>query len=480
MNRGLEISADAADAAQQPRPRPGLGRGRGADVRALPPARRREGRPRERPARSPGRTWYAADGTAQRGDVLLDDGVIVAGRLASTPRRRRRARRRRRPRRCCPASSTCTPTCASRAARTPRRSPPGSRPRPPAASPPCSPWPTPPRSPTPPRPRSASSTSAGPPRLVDVVPVGAVTKGLDGARARRARASCTARGPGVRVFSDDGHCVADGRVMRRALEYVRPSAASSRQHSQDPRLAGPHACCHEGELSGRLGLPGWPAVAEASRSSPATSMLAEHTGVAGPRRARQHRRGLGRRRALGQGAGHRDHRRGHPAPPRCSAPTCSPATTRSSRSTRRCGPSEDRPSARRGPARRHHRRGRHRPRPARAARQGARLRRRAPSGCSASRPPSPWCTTCSSPTGGSTGPTSRGVMSVSPARIAGLADHGQPVAAGAPANLVLVDPDRDWSPSTATPRSPCPATPRGTAARLTGARPHDDPAGGTP
>ena len=54
------------------------------------------------------------------------------------------------------------------------------------------------------------------------------------------------------------------------------------------------------------------------------------------------------------------------------------------------------------------------------------------------------------------------LMSTGPARIAGLTDHGHPVAAGAPANLVLVDPTAR-SPSTATPRSPCPATPRGTA-----------------
>ena len=99
--------------------------------------------------------------------------------------------------------------------------------------------------------------------LVDVQPIGAVTKGLDGAELaelglmRRSRAA-------VRVFSDDGRCVADGRVMRRALEYVRAFGGVVSQHAQDPDLAGPGACCHEGELSGRLGLPGWPAAAEAS------------------------------------------------------------------------------------------------------------------------------------------------------------------------------------------------------------------------
>jgi dihydroorotase len=52
--------------------------------------------------------------------------------------------------------------------------------------------------------------------------------------------------------------------MRRALEYVRAFDGVVAQHAQDPRLAGTDACCHEGEISGRLGLPGWPAVAEST------------------------------------------------------------------------------------------------------------------------------------------------------------------------------------------------------------------------
>ena len=96
-----------------------------------------------------------------------------------------------------------------------------------------------------------------------VVPVGAVSKGLAGAEL--AELGLMARsGAQVRVFSDDGHCVADARLMRRALEYVRAFDGVVAQHAQDPRLAGPDACCHEGEISGRLGLPGWPAVAESS------------------------------------------------------------------------------------------------------------------------------------------------------------------------------------------------------------------------
>ncbi|HEU5241338.1 MAG TPA: dihydroorotase [Ornithinibacter sp.] len=111
--------------------------------------------------------------------------------------------------------------------------------------------------------------------LVDVVPVGAVTKGLEGVELAELGLMHRSRA-GVRVFSDDGRCVADGRVMRRALEYVRAFGGVVSQHSQDPSLAGPQACCHEGEVSGRLGLPGWPPVAEAAIIA-RDAMLAEHT-----------------------------------------------------------------------------------------------------------------------------------------------------------------------------------------------------------
>jgi dihydroorotase len=96
-----------------------------------------------------------------------------------------------------------------------------------------------------------------------VVPVGAVSKGLAGAEL--AELGLMARSDAaVRVFSDDGHCVADARLMRRALEYVRAFDGCIAQHAQDPQLAGREACCHEGEISGKLGLPGWPAAAEST------------------------------------------------------------------------------------------------------------------------------------------------------------------------------------------------------------------------
>ncbi|MDR1851897.1 MAG: dihydroorotase [Propionibacteriaceae bacterium] len=94
-----------------------------------------------------------------------------------------------------------------------------------------------------------------------VVPVGAVSKGLEGQEL--AELGLMARSKArTRFFSDDGKCVADSLLMRRALSYVTAFDGVIAQHSQDPRLAGAGACCHESEWSGRLGLPGWPAQAE--------------------------------------------------------------------------------------------------------------------------------------------------------------------------------------------------------------------------
>lgn len=94
----------------------------------------------------------------------------------------------------------------------------------------------------------------------DVFPVGAVTVGLKGERLAElgAMADSAAR---VRVFSDDGKCVSDALLMRRALEYVKAFDGVIAQHAQEPRLT-EGAQMNEGELSGRLGLAGWPAVAE--------------------------------------------------------------------------------------------------------------------------------------------------------------------------------------------------------------------------
>ena len=94
----------------------------------------------------------------------------------------------------------------------------------------------------------------------DVQPVGAVTVGIAGERLAElgAMAESAAR---VRVFSDDGHCVSDASLMRRALEYVKAFGGVVAQHAQEPRLT-EGAQMNEGELSDILGLRGWPAVAE--------------------------------------------------------------------------------------------------------------------------------------------------------------------------------------------------------------------------
>lgn len=94
-----------------------------------------------------------------------------------------------------------------------------------------------------------------------VVPIGAVTKGLAGEELAELGLMASSRAA-VKVFSDDGRCVSDSLLMRRALTYVKSYDGVIAQHSQDPRLAGPGACCHESEISGRLGLPGWPSQAE--------------------------------------------------------------------------------------------------------------------------------------------------------------------------------------------------------------------------
>ncbi len=94
----------------------------------------------------------------------------------------------------------------------------------------------------------------------EVRPVGAVSVGLAGQRLAELAAMADSIAE-VRVFSDDGHCVSDPLLMRRALEYVKSVDGVVAQHAQEPRLT-EGAQMHEGELSGVLGLAGWPAVAE--------------------------------------------------------------------------------------------------------------------------------------------------------------------------------------------------------------------------
>lgn len=111
--------------------------------------------------------------------------------------------------------------------------------------------------------------------LVDVRPVGAVTKGLEGSALAELGAMADSAAA-VRVFSDDGKCVHDASLMRRALEYVKAFDGVVAQHAQEPRLT-EGAQMNEGELSGKLGLAGWPAVAEEAIIA-RDVLLAEHVG----------------------------------------------------------------------------------------------------------------------------------------------------------------------------------------------------------
>ncbi|MGP9693638.1 dihydroorotase [Brachybacterium sp. AOP25-B2-12] len=109
----------------------------------------------------------------------------------------------------------------------------------------------------------------------DVRPIGAVTVGLAGERLAELDAMASSRAR-VRVFSDDGKCVHDPVLMRRALEYVKTFDGVIAQHAQDPRLT-EGAQMHEGVVSAQIGLAGWPAVAEESIIA-RDVLLAEHVG----------------------------------------------------------------------------------------------------------------------------------------------------------------------------------------------------------
>ncbi|MBA0125981.1 dihydroorotase [Haloechinothrix sp. YIM 98757] len=112
--------------------------------------------------------------------------------------------------------------------------------------------------------------------LVDVHPVGAVTVGLDGAKLAELGTMADSAAA-VRIFSDDGRCVDDPLIMRRALEYSRALDAVIAQHAEEPRLtAGAQA--HEGERAARLGLTGWPSSAEESIVA-RDCILAAHAGA---------------------------------------------------------------------------------------------------------------------------------------------------------------------------------------------------------
>lgn len=98
--------------------------------------------------------------------------------------------------------------------------------------------------------------------LCDVHPVGSITKGLEGKSLTEfgmmARSDAK-----VRMFSDDGKCVQNPQLMRLALEYAKGMDVLLAQHAEDDRMTG-GSSAHEGENAARLGLRGWPRVAEES------------------------------------------------------------------------------------------------------------------------------------------------------------------------------------------------------------------------
>jgi dihydroorotase len=98
----------------------------------------------------------------------------------------------------------------------------------------------------------------GAPAPCDVRVAGAITKGRLG---RELAPLGEMADLGVRLFTDDGAGVQDGRLMRRALEYASALGVTLAQHCEDATMAaGGHM--HEGEWSSRLGIPGMPAEAE--------------------------------------------------------------------------------------------------------------------------------------------------------------------------------------------------------------------------
>ncbi|BDZ46972.1 dihydroorotase [Naasia aerilata] len=111
---------------------------------------------------------------------------------------------------------------------------------------------------------------------VTVRPIGAVTRGLGGEQLADIGGMARSRAR-VRMFSDDGSCVADPLLMRRALEYIRGFGGVLAQHAQEPRLT-IGAQLNEGPTSAELGLAGWPAVAEEAIIA-RDVLLAQHTGA---------------------------------------------------------------------------------------------------------------------------------------------------------------------------------------------------------
>jgi dihydroorotase len=93
---------------------------------------------------------------------------------------------------------------------------------------------------------------------VNVLPTGAISKNISGEELGPIGSLAQA---GVVAVTDDGHCIQNNELMRRAVEYARMVGVPVLDHCQDYNLAG-NGVVHEGYWSTLLGLPGWPAAGE--------------------------------------------------------------------------------------------------------------------------------------------------------------------------------------------------------------------------
>jgi dihydroorotase len=93
---------------------------------------------------------------------------------------------------------------------------------------------------------------------VNVLPTGAISKNLGGEELAPIGSLAQA---GVVAITDDGHCIQNHELMRRAIEYARMVGLPVLDHCQDYSLVG-NGLVHEGYWSTLLGLPGWPAAGE--------------------------------------------------------------------------------------------------------------------------------------------------------------------------------------------------------------------------
>ena len=198
-----------------------------------------------------------AEGIDATLDVRIDDGVIAA--VAEQRRRERSTASSTRPVSCSrPPSSTRTCTCARRAAKTRRRSraaPPRRRPAATARSSRCR---TPIRSSTPPRRSARSSRPRSARRDVPVGFLAAITRGQAGEELTEMGELADA---GAVAFSDDGVPVSSAGMMRRALQYASITGRPLALHCEEPTLSrGGHV--HEGAVAAELGFTAYPSVAE--------------------------------------------------------------------------------------------------------------------------------------------------------------------------------------------------------------------------